>query len=314
MIRTLGIGDNVCDKYLHEAKIYPGGNALNVALFSSMIGAKSAYLGTFGDDSIGKHVYETALGLGLDLSHSRFERGENGFARVLLIKGDRKFLKGNSGGISREKPPHLTNLDMDYISGFDVVHTSIYSALEDQLCKIKEHAAFLSMDFSDCKSEDYLKKCCPYIDCAEISCGDMGLEDIKEFMLKIKEMGCRKMVMATRGDKGAVLLVNKKFYEQSPNLIEVQDTMGAGDSFIACFLTNYIDGMKDCIDFNKNCYEAGITTAKEYEDLLIRNCLYRAAVFSAKQCQREGSFGYGKEFILSEEDKKLMKKSEGGSV
>ena len=90
--------------------------------------------------------------------------------------------------------------------------------------------------------------------------------------------------------------------------------MGAGDSFIACFLTNYIDGMKDCIDFNKNCYEAGITTAKEYEDLLIRNCLYRAAVFSAKQCQREGSFGYGKEFILSEEDKKLMKKSEGGSV
>ena len=33
MIKVLGIGDNVCDKYLHIKTIYPGGNALNIAVF-----------------------------------------------------------------------------------------------------------------------------------------------------------------------------------------------------------------------------------------------------------------------------------------
>lgn len=38
MIRVLGIGDNVCDKYLHTRTIYPGGNALNIAVFGKLLG------------------------------------------------------------------------------------------------------------------------------------------------------------------------------------------------------------------------------------------------------------------------------------
>ncbi|MDD3141930.1 MAG: hypothetical protein PHX08_23610, partial [Lachnospiraceae bacterium] len=55
----------------------------------------------------------------------------------------------------------------------------------------------------------------------------------------------------------------------------------------------------------KSC-EFGITKAEAYKESLIRNCLYRAAVFSSKQCEREGSFGYGKEVALTEEDVNLM--------
>lgn len=307
MISTLGLGDNVCDKYLHEAKIYPGGNALNVALFSGMLGSRSAYLGTFGDDLIGRHVYAAASELGVELSHCRFEHGENGFSRVLLVEGDRKFLQGNAGGIGREKSPVLTNLDFEYISGFDLVHTSVYSAMEDQLPVICKNAKFVSMDFSDCRDVSYFEKCCPYIDCAEVSCGDMEPDEIHAFMNMLMNLGCRKMVIATRGSRGAVLLTDQRFYEQSPNLTEAKDTMGAGDSFIASFLTNYLDGMKDCVDFSEKSPELGITKAKEYRDSLIRNSLYRAAVFSAKQCQRAGSFGYGKEVELTAEDVSMMK-------
>ncbi|XOQ47868.1 MAG: Fructosamine kinase FrlD [Eubacteriales bacterium] len=308
MIKTLGIGDNVCDKYLHIATIYPGGNALNVAVFSAMHGARAAYLGTFGDDLVGKHVYQAASEIGLDLSHCRFAHGENGCARVQLVNGDRVFLTGNKGGISREKPPVLTGMDEEYISGFDLVHTSVYSFLEPQLPVIRRAARFVSMDFSNQTDDGYFRLCCPYIDCAEISCGDMEESKIRAAMEKIMIYGCRHIVIATRGSKGAFVLVDGEFYEQSPFLVKARDTMGAGDAFIASFLTNYLDGIGDAVDFGPNSGNKGITTAAEYKDCLIRLSLYRAAIFSSAQCQRDGSFGYGKQVELTEEDRKVMRK------
>lgn len=306
MISVLGIGDNVCDKYLHIKTIYPGGNALNLAVFGKLFGAKAAYLGTFGDDEIGQHVYSVVNELGIDLSHCRMEQGENGCARVLLVDGDRVFLKGNRGGISRIKPPVLTKIDEQYISGYDLVHTSIYSSMESELPKIRKAAEFVSMDFSDQYDEAYLRSCCPCLDCAEISCGDMEEAKIRKIMEQIMEFGCRHMVIATRGARGAYALIDGKIYEQSPCLVKARDTMGAGDSFIACFLINYLDGIKSSVDFSGESGNRGIVRAEEYKDMLIRVSLYRAAVFSAKQCQRDGSFGFGKEIELTEEDLGVM--------
>lgn len=306
MIRVLGIGDNVCDKYLHTRTIYPGGNALNIAVFGKLLGMEAAYLGTFGDDEVGQHVYSVVEEMGIDLSHCRLEEGENGCARVQLVDGDRVFLKGNRGGISRVKPPVLTKLDEEYISRYDLAHTSIHSFMEAELPKLRRASSFVSMDFSDRYDEAYLKACCPYIDCAEISCGDMPEEAIREVMGQIVEFGCRHMVIATRGSKGAYVMVDGKFYEQSPCLVKAKDTMGAGDSFIACFLVNYLDGIGMARDFGEGSGNRGVVTAEAYKDILIRVSLYRAAVFSSSQCQRDGSFGYGKEVELTQDDLSVM--------
>lgn len=306
MIKVLGIGDNVCDKYLHTRTIYPGGNALNIAVFGKLFGAGAAYLGTFGDDEVGQHVYSVVKELGIDVSHCRLEKGENGCARVQLVDGDRVFLKGNTGGISRIKPPVLTALDEAYIAGYDLIHTSIHSFMESELPVMRRAASFVSMDFSNRYDEAYLRKCCPYIDCAEISCGDMAEEEIQRTMHQIMEFGCKHIVIATRGSKGAYVMVDGKIYEQSPCLVKAKDTMGAGDSFIACFLINYLDGIGTAVDFGEQSGHRGVVTADEYKDILIRISLYRAAVFSSRQCQRDGSFGFGKEVQLTEEDLNVM--------
>ena len=131
---------------------------------------------------------------------------------------------------------------------------------------------------------------------AAISFGDMPKEEIIEQMKRIEEYGCKHVVMATRGSKGAFLRIDGKFYEQSPYLVDAVDTMAAGDSFITSFLINYVDGMKDCVEFPEKAGNRGITTKEEYQDALIKTSLYRAAVFAAGNCQRDGSFGYGKKF------------------
>lgn len=337
MIRVLGIGDNVCDKYLHSKKIYPGGNALNIAVFGKFLGAEAAYLGTIGDDEVGQHVYTVVKELGIDLTHCRMEEGENGCARVCLVEGDRVFLPGNRGGVSRIHPPVLTKLDEAYLSGFDLIHTSIFSFLEQELPKIRRAGRFVSMDFSNQYSEDYLRQCCPYLDCAAISCGSMPLDEIQRTMEQILNFGCRQMVIATRGGEGACVMIQsgradssacapsgphtaqqpisthgtaqRKLYLQSSYLVEAKDTMGAGDSFIASFLVNYLEGMSDCADFHV-CYGShGITSAEEYRDMLVKISLYRAALFASGQCQRDGSFGFGKDIELTEEDLSVMKES-----
>ena len=296
MLRVLGLGDNVVDKYMHIRTMYPGGNALNFAVYAKMFGMEAGYLGVFGDDEAAAHVYDTIRGLGLELSNCRFYPGENGYAEVRLDNGDRVFIGSNRGGVSREHPLELTAMDRAYIAGYDIVHTSIFSYIEDELPLIRQASSFVSMDFSDRADEEYLRQCAPYVDCASISCGNMPRSEIEKQMTLIRKFGCRHIVIATRGAKGALVMVDGRLYEQSPCLVEAVDTMGAGDSFITCFLINYVDAMKDSRDFPSASGTKGTVTAADYQDLAVRTSLYRAAVYSAGNCQKEGSFGFGKVF------------------
>ena len=295
-MKILGLGDNVVDKYMHIRTMYPGGNAMNIAALSVLSGVEAGYLGVFGDDEAGRHVYHTAQALGIDLSMCRVYHGENGYAEVELRDGDRIFIGSNGGGVCIDNPITLTELDKEYIAGYDVCHTSVYSYAEEALPDIREASPFVSMDFSDRITEGYLKKCCPYLDMAEISCASMEKEKVVEWMEKIQSYGCRQVVLATRGSLGALVLANGKLYEQSPCLVEATDTMAAGDSFITSFLIHYVDGLKTARDFPIEGGERGVTKEEESLDLLMKTSLYQAAVFAADNCKRDGSFGFGKQF------------------
>ena len=56
MVKVLGLGDNVCDIYPNERTMYPGGQAVNFAVYAGMLGVKSDFMGVFGNDAIAGHV------------------------------------------------------------------------------------------------------------------------------------------------------------------------------------------------------------------------------------------------------------------
>lgn len=297
MTRVLGLGDNVVDVYLHTNVMYPGGNSLNFAVYSHLLGYEAGYMGVLGDDAPAAHVYQVASDLGLDLSHCRFHCGENGLARVTLIDGDRVFLPSNKGGISKFHPIELSKLDERYIQGFDLVHTSRFSYTENLLPQLKSLGARVSFDFSHMHPPEYLEQLCPHIFCAALSCGHMGDTEIEQLMQMVHQLG-PYLVLATRGARGALLLAGGEFYEQSPCLVQATDTLGAGDSFLAAFLCSYVDGMKYAADFPMAGGDKGLTTMKDYERSLIRVSLHKAAVFSSQSCLQSGAFGCGTEFKL----------------
>ena len=92
-MKVIGIGDNVCDKYIHLNTMFPGGQALNFAVYAKMLGADSSYMGTFGRDEVADHILATLDELEVKHERCRQHDGENGYARVTLVDGDRVFFR-----------------------------------------------------------------------------------------------------------------------------------------------------------------------------------------------------------------------------
>ncbi|WP_210487758.1 carbohydrate kinase family protein [Rufibacter aurantiacus] len=75
---------------------------------------------------------------------------------------------------------------------------------------------------------------------AEI-CTWLGAEgDMAQQMQFIKEHLGLELVIITRGDKGAAAFSQDGFFEHEGYHVEVEDTIGSGDAFLATFLTHYL--------------------------------------------------------------------------
>ena len=282
-VSVLGFGDNVVDKYEHIKTMYPGGNAVNFAVFAKQLGAqRSAYMGIFGSDQEAEHVISSLTEEGIELIECRQVIGENGAARVTVEAGtgDRIFLGSNEGGIRGDMLFALDRFTMEYVRGFDLVHSGNYCFTERELPKIKAAGVPISFDFSDDSTDEYFERIAPLVDFAFMSCGDMTLEETKAKLQKVSQLGPR-FVCASRGSEGSIAYDGKEFYVQGIKPVEnMVDTMAAGDSLLAAFLVSYLSLEKQ----GKGGPEA------------IRTCLDEAAAFATHTCGLAGSWGHGKEY------------------
>ena len=130
-VNALGFGDNVVDRYEHIHTMYPGGNAVNFAVYAKKCGAaRSAYMGIFGNDAAAEHVIASLEDEGIELDKCEQMIGENGAARVTVVDGDRVFLGSNEGGIRGDARYVLDRFDLSYMKQFDVVHSGNYCFTE----------------------------------------------------------------------------------------------------------------------------------------------------------------------------------------
>lgn len=287
MAKVLGLGDNVCDVYLHTGVMYPGGQAVNFAVYASKLGADSDFMGVFGTDAVAEHVQNTLDRYGVGRSHCRSYQGENGFARVTLIAGDRVFKGSNRGGVIQEHPIHLDEADMEYVSGFDLIHTTNNGFTDGLLPQMHRLPPLISYDFSyRWNEEDRLDRVCPYVDAAFLSCSNLDDEETMSLCRRLRERGCR-LVTATRGSKGATVFDGNRFYRQLPDLVVPVDTMGAGDSFATAMLVDLLNSA----DANKSKNEQ--LNDQDFLAAAIPHALKTAAAFSASICLVHGAFDCG---------------------
>lgn len=271
-MKLIAIGDNVVDCYLDQNLFYPGGNCVNVAVQSKRNGAEEvAYIGVFGNDEKADAIEKALEEENITYNFSRKLFGKSGQPGVNLVDGDRVFIGGPKDTVQHIVKIKLTDKERFYASSFDVCHVSVYSSMEEELPTLKD-AVPISFDFSDEYEDDYLKKVCPHIAYAFFSASHLSDNQIKVLANKVLSYGV-KVVGVTKGGEGAIFFTEDGFFERKPDPTELLDTMGAGDSFIAGFLTEYIqsDNMKKALD--------------------------KAAASSAKTCRHYGGIGYPNELI-----------------
>lgn len=285
MIKVIGIGDNVCDKYEHLKTMYPGGQTVNFTVYATMLGAQAAYLGVFGTDEVAEHVMWALDQHGVDRSHCRQYQGENGCARVSLVDGDRVFLGSNKGGVLKEHPIQLSQEDLDYVQGFQLIHTSNNSYLDGQLPTLRTTGVPISYDFSgQWTDQERVARVAPHVDYAFLSCGAVSREEAERICREMHARGA-KHVTATRGDQGAIFFDGKELYEQPPQLVEAVDTLGAGDSFATALLLSLLESEQQ--------HGAQLERDRDLYQMELKKALAQAAQFSAKTCLIHGAFGHG---------------------
>lgn len=282
-LRVAGFGDNVVDRFVDRGVLYPGGNCVNFAVFAEQSGAQAAYLGVLGNDDAAAHIRFALTELGVDISRCVERPGPTGWCDVRVVEGDRVF--GDwAGGVVVDAPFRPTREDLEYLSGFDLVHVGAYAALEPHLKALRENARLVSFDFSDeeeHREAAYLDAVVPHIDLAAFSVAEMSWTEAEQFARSVHARGAQ-LCLVTRGMEGSGLFDGETFHRADAVRVIPVDTMGAGDAFLTAFALSLLaSGWRRRIPVAAHDLRAALT---------------RAARFAAEQCSIEGAFGYPKEY------------------
>ena len=178
---------------------------------------------------------------------------------------------------------------MDYIQQYDLIYTNLNSYIEQDLSKLYQTKVPIAYDFSMRWTDEYLRDVCPYVTVAIMSCAHLSEDEREREMKKAQKYGV-SVVLGTVGEEGSYVLYKDKFsesgevYEGKAKYITPIDTMGAGDSYFAAFLS----------DMLKNSPQHKILDGSDEQMYVkIQNAMKKASEFAAKMCAKEGAFGYG---------------------
>lgn len=235
MLSVVTFGDNVVDCYEDLGLMFPGGNALNVSVFARRFGANTSYIGAVSDDAAGRLIRDSLVNERVDISRLRVRQGRTAFCLIGNRKGEREFIRADLG-VSIIAP---NKGDLDYIAGFDAVHTGRSSHVEDQVDAFAERA-LLSFDFAVVRDPAWVAKIAPRCFLASFSGGGLSPSAIKELFEGVICAGAQ-WCLVTRGPAGALLAGKDGITEVPAASVKPLDTLGAGDTFIARTLVGLLN-------------------------------------------------------------------------
>lgn len=230
--KLAAVGDNCMDVYDAAGEAHPGGNPVNVAVYTVRLGGSVSYTGAVGNDENGRLMRSALRDRGVDVSHVKVLPGRTAVTHVEVRGGDR-ILGEYEPGVMDEFT--LTGEDLDFLCAHDLVVSGLWGMTEGYLPSIRARGVPVAFDFADRPESPVAAAALPYVNYAFFS-RDGGEEKIlADFLREMLSRG-PKLAVATMGGQGSLAYDGRRFYRQGVVPCPVVDTMGAGDSYIAGFL------------------------------------------------------------------------------
>ncbi|MEZ5737818.1 MAG: PfkB family carbohydrate kinase [Novosphingobium sp.] len=228
--KLITVGDNCLDVYVNADVMAVGGNALNVAAQWARHGWSARYFGAVGKDAEGDALLEAIARTGLAATDIERLPGDTAVTLIREHAGERHFLLEDLG-VGEGYFPSADRYDA--LKTADWVHLGTHSNLE-LLRKLVEDGIPFSIDVST-KPRSLPLGGVPLVFASGPEAHDASIESEIQALL---DHGARKAVV-TCGSRGAYFHDGASLYHMPAEQIEAVDTCGAGDSFIATFITAY---------------------------------------------------------------------------
>ncbi len=230
--------------------VYPGGKGNNVAVIAARLGMKSRALGFragFTGDAMERMLRE--CGCDTDLIPL-----EDGMTRInVKVNSDREFeINGRGPAIPEEKVEQLYR-KLDALEEGDVLvlSGSIPGTMpSDMYERIMKRLEGRTIQICVDARQELLLKVLRYhpflIKPNDHELGEMfgrtlhSDQEILEYAGKLQEMGARNVLVSMAGDGAVLLAENGEVQKQLPPEGTVVNSVGAGDSMVAGFLTGYL--------------------------------------------------------------------------
>ena len=243
-------------------------NGLDVTLGSSsaifahnlaLLGTRVRFYSTIGGDPLGQICLERLREAGVDVSPVRRLPGKTTGLTVILPQENGRFILTYPGTMA-EMSEH--DLSFDQIFGAKHLHVSSYflqKALQPGLQRIfqqaKQKGLTTSLDTNDDPENrwpDDVQQTFPYLDilflnereACKLTRKDKAEQAVEWLAAKVP------VVAIKRGSREALVHRGPERYRAAPPSVEVVDTVGAGDSFDAGFLHQFLHGRspKECLE------------------------------------------------------------------
>ncbi|MCF0228678.1 MAG: fructoselysine 6-kinase [Parasporobacterium sp.] len=254
-------GDNCIDYYDRDDAAFCGGNPVNVAVYIKRLGGDSSYTGAVGNDRFGRVMLDSLQAKGVDTSTVQVKDGATAVCHVEMKDGDR-ILGDYDEGVMAD-----FTLDKDeicWLAGQDIVISGLWSHMENVLKDIKaEGQTVIAFDCADRPYDPVSVTASQSADILFFSDDSADDEELKSVLADLASRG-PALVVATRGKNGSMAYDGRNFCFHGIIECELVDTMGAGDSYIAGFLYEYMKRRQQSghiVDDIEACMKAGAESA-----------------------------------------------------
>ena len=230
-----------------------GSSSAIVAYNLSSLGCKVGFSSCVGSDDFGDIALQRLRAAEVDISTVRRLAGKSGTGlTVILPHASWRSILTYSGAISALKPEHL---DMEYLASARHFHLSSYflqSSLQahipDLLRQLKSAGLTISLDTNDDPNGSWdsgLHNVLPLVDVLlpneREAMKIAGCEDLESALLRLAEVV--PLVVVKMGERGAMACRGRdRLHSPAVKVEKIVDAVGAGDSFDAGFIREYVHG------------------------------------------------------------------------
>jgi fructoselysine 6-kinase len=230
---TLGvIGDNTIDEYVGAEEFsVVGGNALNVAVQISRLRGISRYSGAVGADALGQRVRDSLAEQGVQTDGLITLPGRTSISRVRVDdSGDRTFEFEDFAVCDDYRPD---DRELEALARCAAVHIGMLREAGPVRRWLFERGVQVSQDCAVTDGYDHLS-------IAFCSAGED--RDQGRSLAESAVAGGAQLAVVTCGALGSIAFNGRSWWQIPAEPVDVVDTTGAGDSYIAGFLTARASG------------------------------------------------------------------------